>query len=408
MDAVAGVIAESGAIRGLGERVVDSTVLFDAVARQSTIQMLIWQIAKVRRLVGDVAELVDALPGGAYYKPRSRPDIDWTDQNAKDELVSVLVNDAHAIIWPAERAVNQMVVVTAKDHERRERAADAVGLLALLAGQDVEPAEGSDGTDGRWRIARKVAPDRVISTVDPEARHARKSRAARADGYKAHLVAEPQTGLITAAKLTRAAGPGSSDAAAGLAMLAPDVLADGQITAVYADSAYDQTGLLDTLARADVAAIIKPRPLPQAVAGGYTIDDFTAHTDPDSGKLTAATCPAEVTVKASASARVDFRAHCPDCPLKNKCTTSAQGRVITLSPDALTRRAHRAKARTPEFKTSYRQTRPKAETAIAWMTRHLRRLPYRGETKNNAAWLRRAGAVNLKRLCAMEIGRAHV
>jgi hypothetical protein len=31
--------------------------------------------------------------------------------------------------------------------------AEAVALLALVAGQDVEPAEGSDGTDGRWRIA---------------------------------------------------------------------------------------------------------------------------------------------------------------------------------------------------------------------------------------------------------------
>jgi hypothetical protein len=36
-----------------------------------------------------------------------------------------------------------------------ERAGQALALLALVAGQDVEPAEGSDGTDGRWRIARK-------------------------------------------------------------------------------------------------------------------------------------------------------------------------------------------------------------------------------------------------------------
>ena len=35
-------------------------------------------------------------------------------------------------------------------------------MLALIAGQDVEPVEGSDGTDGRWQIARRVAPDRVI------------------------------------------------------------------------------------------------------------------------------------------------------------------------------------------------------------------------------------------------------
>jgi hypothetical protein len=43
--------------------------------------------------------------------------------------------------------------------ELDEQAASAVALLALVAGQDVEPAEGSDGMDGRWRIARKVAEE---------------------------------------------------------------------------------------------------------------------------------------------------------------------------------------------------------------------------------------------------------
>ena len=65
------------------------------------------------------------------------------------------MNDANAL------------VAALKGRKLDEQAASAVGLLALVAGQDVEPAEGSDGTDGRWRIARKVAEDRVISTVDP-------------------------------------------------------------------------------------------------------------------------------------------------------------------------------------------------------------------------------------------------
>lgn len=47
--------------------------------------------------------------------------------------------------------------------EPRHKAADAVALLALVAGQDVEPVDDSDGTDGRWRIARRTAPDRTIS-----------------------------------------------------------------------------------------------------------------------------------------------------------------------------------------------------------------------------------------------------
>jgi hypothetical protein len=87
-----------------------------------------------------------------------------------------------------------------------ELAASAVALLAPVAGQDMEPAEGSDGTDGRWRIAHKVAEDRVISAADPDARHTRKSGHARRDGYRAHVAADPETGIITDEELTQASG----------------------------------------------------------------------------------------------------------------------------------------------------------------------------------------------------------
>src|SRR5205085_1238790 len=106
--------------------------------------------------------------------------------------------------------------------EREAKAGDALGLLALVAGQDVEPAEDSDGTDGRWRIARKVAADRVISTVDPQTRHTRKSKSVRRDGYRAHVAAEPDTGLITDCELTKAAGQAGSDPVAGEQMISRD------------------------------------------------------------------------------------------------------------------------------------------------------------------------------------------
>ncbi|MBS2554816.1 IS5/IS1182 family transposase, partial [Catenulispora sp. NL8] len=72
------------------------------------------------------------------------------------------------------------------------RAADAVGLLALVAGQDVEPAEGSDGRDGRWRIAQRTVPDRTVSTVDPAARHIHKNRSRHQEGFRAHVAFEPE------------------------------------------------------------------------------------------------------------------------------------------------------------------------------------------------------------------------
>jgi hypothetical protein len=45
-------------------------------------------------------------------------------------------------------------------HEPGGKAADVVGLLARVAGQDVEPGGDSDGSDGWWRIARRTVPDR--------------------------------------------------------------------------------------------------------------------------------------------------------------------------------------------------------------------------------------------------------
>jgi hypothetical protein len=189
---------------------VDSTILADAVATQDTVTQLVAAIRRVGREVPGAAEMIAGVCTGHDYSRPGKPRIDWDDPAAKDALVSALVTDANAL------------VAALKDRELEERAASAVGLLALVAGQDVEPAEGSDGTGGRWRIARKVASDRVISTVDPQARHTRKSKSWRRDGFRGHAAAEPETGLVTGCEMTMAAGPGSTDAENGVKMAARD------------------------------------------------------------------------------------------------------------------------------------------------------------------------------------------
>ena len=115
----------------------------------------------------------------------------WDDPQAAQALVSGLVNDALALL--------AAVVDPGLDAEQ----AEAVALLALVAGQDVEPGQ----RPGSWRIARRVAHDRVISTVDPQARHTRKTNTDKRDGYKAHLAAEPVSGLVTECALTAATAP---------------------------------------------------------------------------------------------------------------------------------------------------------------------------------------------------------
>lgn len=211
-DAVAQVIAETGILRGRRRRCVDSTVFDDAVATMDTVSQLVAAIRKVARVVGGAAGVIGQVCKLDYSAP-GKPDIDWDDPAAKEGLVSDLVNDALAVL-------DALAGPGAPERDGPE--ADALGLLALVAGQDVEPAQGSDGTDGRWRIARKVAPDRVISTVDREARHTRKSKSKRRDGFRGHVAAEPDTGLITCCEMTMAAGPGSTDAENGVTMARRD------------------------------------------------------------------------------------------------------------------------------------------------------------------------------------------
>ena len=277
-----------------------------------------------------------------------------------------------------------------------QRQQDAVALLALVAGQDVEPADGSDGSDGRWRIARKVAPDRVISTVDPDTRHAHKSRQKRQDGFKGHLIAEPDTGLVTAAVLSKASGSENSDAARGIDLLAADRSIGYTAIEVLGDSAYGSGPMLAAIGSAGHAALVKPMPLRAAVPGGFTIDDFTIDED-----TRTATCPAGHTRPVTSRGNVTFGAICRGCPLAARCTTAASGRKLILTVHDRLLREHRTRAATPEFQQPYRQHRPMVERTIAWMTRGTRRVPYRGAVKNNAWWNTRAAAINLKRLLTL-------
>ena len=169
------------------------------------------------------AEAIATVCTGHDYSRPGKPAIDWAEPGAKDTLVSALVNDANALLG---------ALAGIDEDEAEEPVAAALALLALVAGQDVEPAEGSGGTEGRWRIARKVAPDRVISTVDQDARHTRKSPEARRDGYRAHVAAEPETGIITDEALTKAAGTENSDPGVAEKFVAADVAAaDGAVVA---------------------------------------------------------------------------------------------------------------------------------------------------------------------------------
>src|SRR5207247_769099 len=81
-----------------------------------------------------------------------KPVCDYDDAAAREALVDALARDARALL-------------VALDGRRLSAAlAQAAALLAAVVGQDLQ-----QGADGVFRIARRVARDRIISTVDPDA-----------------------------------------------------------------------------------------------------------------------------------------------------------------------------------------------------------------------------------------------
>src|SRR6266511_2868676 len=380
-DAVKRVVEQTGILAGRRRRAVDYTILADAVATQDTITQLIAAIRRVGREVPGAAARIAVVCSGHDYAKPGKPQVDWDDPQAKDALVSALVNDATAL------------VAAFQDAELDERAQAAVALLALVAGQ--------------------VAEDRVISTVDPDARHTRKSPESRRDGYRAHVAAEPETGIITDEALTRAAGSENSDpAVAGRFLAAEPVQAapDPQHAAAvptlewYGDSAYGTGDLRDAIATAGHVAVIKPKPVQPAVAGGFTVDDFTV--DEAAGTVT---CPNATTRPISRTGVATFGALCRSCPLRAQCTTCKTGRKIVLHEhDALLRQARRDWAQDPGLQARYRRHRPNVERVISQLaSRGGRRLKlrYRGTAANNAWLKRRTGALNLRNLIGRGLTR---
>ena len=253
-----------------------------------------------------------------------------------------------------------------------------------------------------FRIARAVAADRVISTVDTDARHGHKTSARGFDGYKSHIASDPDSEIITAT----AATPGNSGDAEVAADLLTDILpseAEAEAEArpaVYGDAAYGAGELLARLDIADVHNGLKVQP-PARVKGHYGKDSFTI----DLGAQTV-TCPAGIVAGIRAhggrhAGVAEFGAACAACPLRGGCTTAKAGRTISISPHEAHLAAGRARQADPVWKADYRATRPKVERKIGHLMRRRhggRRARVRGLVKVAADFSLLAAAVNLARL----------
>ena len=368
------------------KRVLDSAPLEDAVTTQDTVTMIRGAIRGLLRACPPAlkTKVRAGLEREDDYAAPGKPVCDWQDRAAREALVDALVGDGYRAHY-------------ALRGERLEtRVAEAAALLATVTGQDIE-----ETSDGRFRIFEGTAPDRVISTVDPQARHGHKTAAHGFDGYKAHVAVDPDSEVICAAEV--------SSAATGDAVVAPRLLDDlvpgegGQPAraVVYGDSAYGTgtnlawldhhglTSMVKTGARRAWWAV-RQRPVPHRSPGP---DDHLP------GPGHGADHPS-----ARGGGRARFGRACSVCPLRDACTTSLRGRVVAVHPQEAELTAARARQRDPAWRADYRATRPKVERKLAHLLRRRhggRRARVRGLVRVTQDFRLLAAAVNLARLATL-------
>ncbi len=356
-------------------RVVDSTGISDCVLTQDTVSLV---RSAVRRCLGRLGEIDPARAATCAkalarddYDEAGKPQICWASATERAALVNELFADAQKV---AE------VCGTNDD----DALAVEVELLRVVSAQDVE-----DDGQGGVRIAKGVAPERVISVVDPEARHGHRSRRDRYDGYKLHVSVDVTSDLFVAGAATKAT---TGDAAVLPALLGADPMA---VAEVIADTHYGDAETRQALATQGID-LVAPAP-PASAANGYFNKDAFA-IDLGAGTVT---CPAgQVATIAGKARRREARfdaSTCQVCPLASRCTKRSGGRVVTINPnEALLAQARKARWG-PEFRQRYRH-RAQVERKNAQLKSRSSKLPWRGVTKANA-WLQlRMAALNLDRL----------
>jgi len=399
-------------------RVLDSTPIYDAVATMDTVTLV---RSAIRGLLGvadaDLAgELRSVLARGDDYAGPGKPVCDWDDPVARELVVDALARDGLAVLQVLEGRVVELVVRQAAD------------LLATVIGQDLE-----DDDAGMMRIVRRVARDRVISTVDPQTRHGHKTAARGFDGYKGHVGVDPDSEIITATRVSPGNTSDSSVAEDLIADLLPEPATEPEPTtepgpaciepepaaeaeaggapaggvgsgeaaaaAVYGDNAYGTGQFQDRLAEAGIESKCKT-PQPTATGGLFTKNAFDVDLDTDT-----VTCPngqtAPIRRNKDGSGAAQFGPACTGCPLRDQCTTAAGGRSIKVGRHERRLAKARQRQTDPDWIADYRATRPKVERKLAHLMRRRhggRRARVRGQTKIAADFALLAAAVNLARL----------
>jgi hypothetical protein len=341
---------ELGLLDGPLEQIVDSTPMLGAAATQDTVRLVRFGVAKLIDVVMAVdLQAGEMLAGGLefdYAQPGVKPECQWRLKAERERMLTRVAQDAQRALCAVEQADGLL------DDEPVKTAYE---LLSELIGQDFDVDQ-----DGVPRLHRGTRPGRIISTVDPEMQHGRKSSQSRFDGYKlSAAVTNSSDPLIVAVHVA----PGGESDGPQAKHLIDQQPPERRPDRILGDTAYGNGVVRAELSERDVEVLA---PVPE---GAVTEDrvgkrDFTI--DPAGGTVT---CPAGNTAMITTSkkgvrtARIS-RALCGACPLKDQCCPGRPSRQIALGEHEELQIAARQALNDPVTAAHLRHTRPRIERLL--------------------------------------------
>jgi hypothetical protein len=234
-------------------------------------------------------------------------DVNWSDPEEKEQALEKLVGQVTSLHdWIEEQRLNL-----------EEPIRPYIEAVAQVHKQDLE-----DDAQG-VRIRQGVAQDRRVSIEDAEMRHGRKSKSKRFNGYKEHIAADMDTGLIAACSVTPANRPEEE----AMPDLKADIERQGRaIGELSIDRAYINSALVSEVIAAGGEVLAKPWAARNTHGGLFTKADFKIDM-----RSRTITCPAGQVEAFEPGDVVEFDPEqCGSCRLRSQCTFSASGRGRTV------------------------------------------------------------------------------
>ena len=286
-------------------------------------------------------------------------DLDWDDVTAEQHALALILDALSAV----EHWLDAQIIPP----ETTARAVASLAVAQQVCAQDLTTTP-----DGTPTMRQGVAADRRMSVEDAEMRHGRKSRSLLVDGYKRHVLRDLDSRLIVAVGVTPANVPEASVTDA----IETDLAAQQcTLRELHIDRAYLASPLVQQ--RTDDLAIFctawPVRPGPYFPKSAFQLD-WERHE---------LRCPGGETMPFEPGGVVKFpAATCVHCALRDRCTTSASGRSVSIHPDEALLQELRERQQTPQGRAQLRE-RVAVEHALAhvghWQGRRAR---YRGVRKN--------------------------